>query len=65
MKFFTPPELSKRWRTTPEKVRLWIEMGELEAVNFGNGTKCARWKVSQDAVAAFEKKRSNQNSGSK
>jgi hypothetical protein len=56
---FTVSDLAARWRVSPDKVRAWINRGELRAVNT-SATLCGRprWVVSADAVAAFERRRS-------
>ena len=56
MTYLTPPELAKQLRVTPERVRAWIERGELRAVNVGDRSR-ARWRISADAVIAFEQGR--------
>jgi excisionase family DNA binding protein len=55
----TVPEVARLLRVSEDKVRGWIERGELRAVN------CAaraggrpRWRVSREALAEFERLRS-------
>lgn len=56
---YTTADLSARWRVSPDKVRGWIERGELAALNVATHA-CARprYVVTADAVAAFERRRS-------
>lgn len=56
---YTTADLAARWRVSPDKVRAWIERGELAAVNTSM-TACAkpRFVVTPDALAAFERRRS-------
>lgn len=60
--YLTPPELAHRWGVSAEQVIGWIRRGELRAVNLAaraNGAR-PRFKISPDAVAAFEVARSTQ-----
>jgi transposase len=54
----TVADLAKRFRVSPDKVRLWIKRGELSAVNTANA-RCGkpRFVVTADALAAFEQGR--------
>jgi excisionase family DNA binding protein len=54
----TPPEVAKRLRVTADKVRAWIERGELAAVNVVDrlGGR-PRWRISAEALAEFEERR--------
>ena len=56
---FSPPELARRWRVSPDKVVGWIRSGELAAFNVAArpGGR-PRWRVSPEAMAAFEAARS-------
>ncbi len=54
----TVPELARRWRVGPDKIRTWIRKGELVAINTATILRGKpRWVVSPDAVAEFEKRR--------
>lgn len=56
--YFTPPELAKRLRVRLDKVHVWIRRGELRAVNVAeNVTGRPRWRISAEAVAEFEQRR--------
>jgi hypothetical protein len=54
----TVADLAARYRVSPDKVRAWIDRGELRAVNTA-AVLCARprWVVSPDALAEFERRR--------
>ena len=53
---YTPADIAARYRVTPETVAAWIRAGELSAVNVGRraNTKKPRWRITADALAAFE-----------
>lgn len=56
---FTPPQLAQRYGVKPSKILGWIKSGELQAINIA--TKVARrprYRISHEAVAAFEEARS-------
>lgn len=54
----TPSEIARMLRVAPEKVVGWIRAGELRAVNIATRpTGRPRWVVSQDDLAAFERRR--------
>jgi transposase len=54
----TVADLACRYRVSPDKVRTWINRGELRAVNTATAL-CGRprWVVSPDALAEFERRR--------
>ena len=54
----TVPEFATRYRVSRDKVRVWIDRGELRAVNTADA-RCGkpRWVILPDALAAFEKRR--------
>jgi hypothetical protein len=56
----TVADLARRFRVGPDKIRAWIQRGELRAVNTASAL-CGRprWVVLPDALAAFERKRSS------
>ena len=55
---FTVAEVAKRLRVSPDKVRGWINAGQLAAVNTA-AALCGkpRWVVLPEALAEFEKRR--------
>ncbi|HYT89045.1 MAG TPA: helix-turn-helix domain-containing protein [Gemmataceae bacterium] len=54
----TVREVAARLRVSPDKVRLWIQKGELVAVNTA-AVLCGkpRYVITPEALAAFEKRR--------
>lgn len=58
--FWTPPKLAKHWRVSVNKILYWIDAGELVAINMAANTdgKHPRWRISQEAVETFERRRS-------
>jgi hypothetical protein len=54
----TVQEVARRYRVSPDKVRLWIKKGEILALNTA-ATLCGkpRWVITPDALAAFEQRR--------
>jgi hypothetical protein len=50
----TPPQLAKRWRCKPESVLAKLKSGELRGFKLGNGRRRPRWRVSPEAIAAYE-----------
>lgn len=57
----TPPEIAERLRVSPDKVRAWIDRGELLAVNVAErlGGR-PRWRIDPEALADFERRRGAQ-----
>jgi excisionase family DNA binding protein len=54
----TPPEIAKELRVSPDKIRAWIERGELPAFNVANRVGGRpRWRVAREALAEFERRR--------
>ncbi len=55
---WTPPKLAKHWGVNPDKVRGFIERGELRAfdVSENAGSGKPRWRVPADAVVEFEQR---------
>jgi transposase len=51
-------EIARRYRVGEDKVRAWINRGELVAVNTAS-TLCGRprWVIPPEALTAFEKRR--------
>jgi hypothetical protein len=57
---FTVDDLARRWRVSPDKVRLWIAAGELTALNTAASPGGRpRWRIALDAVLAFESRRAS------
>jgi hypothetical protein len=56
----TTADVANRFRVGEDKVRRWIETGELHAINTAT-VICAkpRWVITADALAAFERRRSS------
>jgi hypothetical protein len=53
--YFTPPELAKLWRVSPEKIIAFIRGEELAAFDAARkGASRPRWRITPDAVRAFE-----------
>ncbi len=55
---FTPPQVAKRWRCSPDRVRDLIRTGNLEAFNMAEPGERPQYRVSAEAVARFERSRS-------
>ena len=54
----TPPELASRWRVSPDKVRAWIESGELRAINLAARLSGRpRYRIDLADVLIFEQRR--------
>lgn len=53
----TPPQVAKRYGVSPDTVRMWIERGELRAMNVGKGATRPRYRIEPDALAELDKKR--------
>jgi hypothetical protein len=55
---FTVRDLAARWRVGLDKIRRWISLGDLVAVNVaGNLAGRPQWRVAPEAVKAFEARR--------
>jgi hypothetical protein len=56
----TVADLVLRYRVSPDKIRAWINRGELSAVNTATAL-CGRprWVVNPDSLAAFEQRRAS------
>ena len=57
--YFTVSELAERWRVTTDKVRGFIHLGQLAAVNVGGGSQKPRWRISDTARKNFEQARAS------
>ncbi len=55
----TVREVARRYRVSPDKVRLWVKRGELAAINTAT-VLCGRpqLRITAEALAAFERSRS-------
>lgn len=49
LSWWTVRECANRWRVSPSTVTRWLEAGKLAGKRFGS-----QWRVSSEAVAAFE-----------
>jgi excisionase family DNA binding protein len=58
--YLTPPEVARRFGIKPDKVLTWIATGGLVAINAAErpGGR-PRWRISQEALEAFERRRSS------
>jgi hypothetical protein len=55
----TPPQLSARWRVSPEKVISMIRSGALHGFDVSSpGSKRPRYRINISEVIAFEERRS-------
>ena len=54
--WFTPPQVAKKYRVSPDTVPRWIKGDALSAVKVGKGTR-PRYRVSADALKASDAKR--------
>jgi hypothetical protein len=54
----TVADVARRYRVGPDKVRAWIDRGELKAVNTA-AALCGRprWVIPPEALATFEQRR--------
>ena len=50
--FSTPPEVAELLRVKPERVRKWIERGELIGANLGDGSR-PRYRIARADLQAF------------
>jgi excisionase family DNA binding protein len=57
--FQTPPTVAKHLGVHVDRVRGWIETGQLPAVNLGDKTR-PRWRISPEGLEQFLRARSNQ-----
>lgn len=57
--YTTPPKYAARLGCKPETVTGWIDSGELAAINVARrGSRRPRYRISPEAIAAFEAARS-------
>lgn len=57
VQYLTPGELAKAWRVNPQKVRDWIDGGELDASNLGNGRIRPRYRILASDAMRFWRSR--------
>lgn len=58
---YTVKDLCERFQVNEDMVLTWIRSGQLEAIDVGReGNKRPTWRITDNAVEAFEKKRNNQ-----
>ncbi len=53
-KQLTPPAVAKRYKVSPDTVRLWIESGKLKAINLAQPGKRPRYRITEQALAEFD-----------
>lgn len=53
----TPPEAAKQLGVSPDTVRGWIASGELKAANVAGPGKRASHRITREALAEFERRR--------
>lgn len=59
VRYLTPPQIADHLGCKPETVISWIKNGELKAINLARlGSMKSRYRVSPEALAAFELARS-------
>lgn len=56
---FSVKDLCERYAVNEHTVLGWIKRGELQAINVGRrpGAKKPRWRITQEALEAFEQSR--------
>ena len=58
--WYTPADIARERKLRVSKVLTWIRTGELEAINLAEKrTGRPRWRISDEALAAFDAGRSN------
>lgn len=63
MKWFSIPELAERYSVASATVTGWIDDGQMEAVNIARkGSVRKRYRVSEKALAEFERRRGSDTS---
>jgi len=50
----TPPALAQRWGCKPSTILTMLRRGELRGFTLGRGRRRPRWRISPEAVAAYE-----------
>jgi hypothetical protein len=56
----SPPQIADLLRIEAEKVIAWIKSGQLIAVNVGNGPLRPRYRISQESLDDFLRRRQTQ-----
>jgi len=51
---YTPPQLARRWKRKPESIIRMIRDGRLAGFNLAAPGKRPQWRISPEAVQAFE-----------
>jgi excisionase family DNA binding protein len=54
----TIEEVAERLQVSAMQIRILIDSNQLAAINVGNGKQKPRWRISREAVAEFEQRRS-------
>lgn len=56
---YSVKDICERYNVSPKSVLQWIACGELRAINVGRSLakKKPRWRITQDALDAFEQLR--------
>jgi len=55
----SPPQVARQLAVKPDTVLAWIAAGELAAVDVRRpGAKRPRWRITQDSLDAFHRRRS-------
>ena len=58
---YTVRDLAKRWRIGVDKVRKFLDRGELVAVNVADSHAAKpQWRIMHESVERFERRRSSQ-----
>ena len=55
--YLTPPEVARLLRVKPEKVRAWIDRGELQAIDVSDTVGRPLYRVSATDLDAFIRRR--------
>lgn len=50
----SPPEYASRLGVKVERIHAWIKSGELMAINVSDSSRRPLWRISPEAIAAFE-----------
>jgi hypothetical protein len=50
----TPPQIAQEYGVDVHRVLGWIRSGQLTALNVGDGARRPRFRISPEAIAAFE-----------
>ena len=58
-KRLTVQEVAKRLDVSQQRVLYFIALGSLRAFNVSNGNERPRWRITPEALAEFEERKSN------